>query len=203
MFCPNCGKEIRPGGKFCTSCGWKLPESGRAPEMPPNRPAQGTGRVPQKTPGNGRPPKKGGAGKWLAIFLAVALGGGALLTGGIMALTARTDTKAEEQEDSAQKEASAGKEKKEKEEYRGLEDAGTVLELSDEEFDAMLEEQYGAFLGPEEEGGPGAGSLYEVFPLLSLVAILQCLYESVGPRPTILILRHEIREEAVDGRVHV
>ena len=168
MFCPNCGKEIRPGGKFCTSCGWKLPESGRvpesgrAPEMPPNRPAQGTGRVPQKTPGNGRPPKKGGAGKWLAIFLAVALGGGALLTGGIMALTARQDTKAEEQEDSAQKEASAGKEKKEKEEYRGLEDAGTVLELSDEEFDTMLEEQYGAFLGPEEEGGPGAGSLYEV-----------------------------------------
>ena len=115
MFCPNCGKEIRPGGKFCTSCGWKLPESGRAPEMPPNRPAQGTGRVPQKTPGNGRPPKKGGAGKWLAIFLAVALGGGALLTGGIMALTARQDTKAEEQEDSAQKEASAGKEKKDEE----------------------------------------------------------------------------------------
>ena len=143
MFCPNCGKEIRPGGKFCTSCGWKLPESGRVPE-------------------SGRAPKKGGAGKWLAIFLAVALGGGALLTGGIMALTARQDTKAEEQEDSAQKEASAGKEKKEKEEYRGLEDAGTVLELSDEEFDAMLEEQYGAFLGPEEEGGPGAGSLYEV-----------------------------------------
>ena len=32
MFCPNCGKEIRPGGKFCTSCGWKLPESGRVPE---------------------------------------------------------------------------------------------------------------------------------------------------------------------------
>ena len=27
MFCPNCGKELRPGGKFCTSCGWKLPES--------------------------------------------------------------------------------------------------------------------------------------------------------------------------------
>ena len=25
MFCPNCGKEIRPGGKFCTFCGWKLP----------------------------------------------------------------------------------------------------------------------------------------------------------------------------------
>lgn len=41
MFCPNCGKEITPGNKFCTSCGTKLdflqqvaPEQTSYPEEP-------------------------------------------------------------------------------------------------------------------------------------------------------------------------
>ena len=31
-FCPKCGKEIRPEGKFCGSCGHKLTSPGQPPE---------------------------------------------------------------------------------------------------------------------------------------------------------------------------
>lgn len=30
MFCENCGKEMQPGDKFCTTCGWKAPAEGEA-----------------------------------------------------------------------------------------------------------------------------------------------------------------------------
>jgi len=27
MFCGSCGTQIKEGGKFCPSCGWKVPGS--------------------------------------------------------------------------------------------------------------------------------------------------------------------------------
>jgi hypothetical protein len=33
--CPNCGQPIRPGAKFCTSCGFRLPERPVEPEPSP------------------------------------------------------------------------------------------------------------------------------------------------------------------------
>ncbi|MER3484921.1 MAG: hypothetical protein C4345_02000, partial [Chloroflexota bacterium] len=41
--CPNCGQTLRPGARFCTSCGFRLPEQA-PPEQPP-----AVGRSPFET----------------------------------------------------------------------------------------------------------------------------------------------------------
>ncbi len=48
MNCPNCGAEVKPGARFCTSCGTAMPEAApvaqAAPAAPP--PAASPSRVP-------------------------------------------------------------------------------------------------------------------------------------------------------------
>ena len=172
MFCPRCGKEIPGGARFCTSCGWRVPE----PERPRAQTPAGNGRMPRRempagggqmprrempAAGSGKmPPKKGGPGKWIAIFLAIALGGGALFTGGILAVKhfRDADTAVEEEEkETAGAQAAEGKKKEGGGSVSA--DAGKVAEMSEEEFYAVLEEKYGALL-EEETPGPGEGSLY-------------------------------------------
>ena len=86
MRCPNCGKEVREGKKFCTDCGAALGEpttqipQAAAPQVQvPTRP---TTTLPAVKPGAPTPSAKQVRGKtWL--ILAVVLG--ALIVGGAVA----------------------------------------------------------------------------------------------------------------------
>ena len=76
LRCRKCGAELRPGMKFCTSCG--TPQSDTAPSVPtaPARPAA------QKTPQPAAPKKKDGRKSLIAAIVIAAL----LITGAVIAV---------------------------------------------------------------------------------------------------------------------
>lgn len=75
MYCPNCGKEIADGSKFCPLCGATIQQ----PESVQGQPQQ------TQSTGNGGESKKPifGLIYWLTIGLALL---GMLLGGGILGL---------------------------------------------------------------------------------------------------------------------
>jgi len=68
VYCPNCGAQINPGGKFCQACGTPTPQA--------SGPSPGQYAYQQPTPQ--APPKSGGALKVVLIVLAVIIALGAV-----------------------------------------------------------------------------------------------------------------------------
>jgi len=54
--CPKCGKSIRPGGKFCGACGFKIVTATPAPPPTPPPATPPPGAVPTPTPAHQHPP---------------------------------------------------------------------------------------------------------------------------------------------------
>jgi len=84
-FCPNCGNRLRPGSRFCGSCGQPLP-SASAASVQQYQPVQQVQPVQQYQPlqSSHRPPKKVKTKKPLLIGLsviAVLVAGALILTG--------------------------------------------------------------------------------------------------------------------------
>ena len=76
MFCPKCGKELKPGVKFCGGCG--APTGQVSSEY-------GNTAAPKQAPG-GRPKKKKGlwAGSLVVLFLLLFSGGFAAYKQGML-----------------------------------------------------------------------------------------------------------------------